>query len=101
MTKCALYYSVIMAFVLLGTTVLSYVIMDTDNSNEALNDGWDNVDGPTKRALQSQFGCCGFKAKNDRPYVKCSLCEYMMYYFFSLPFSLQKRITFSDTIFFS
>ena len=66
LTKCALYYIVVLTFSSMATAVLCLLVFRVEASKENLSNGWDIANIETKRDIQEQLECCGFNRVDDR-----------------------------------
>ena len=66
LTKCALYYVVVLTFVCMATAVLCLLVFRVEESKENLSNGWDTANIETRRDIQEQLECCGFDKVIDR-----------------------------------
>jgi hypothetical protein len=78
LTKCALYYVVVLTFVCMATAVLCLLVFRVEESKENLSNGWDTANIETRRDIQEQLECCGFDKVIDRVSLPCTFtraCE--------------------------
>jgi hypothetical protein len=71
LTKCALYYIVVLTFTSMATAVLCLLVFRVEASKENLSNGWDIANLETRRDIQEQLECCGFNLISDRVTVPC------------------------------
>jgi hypothetical protein len=72
LTKCALYYVLILTFVCMATAIMCLLVQRVEESKENLSNGWDIANIETRRDIQEQLSCCGFNKVVDRVSLPCT-----------------------------